>query len=96
MNQIDFLKTDCEGGEYDVFNDKNFDWINSNVKKISGEWHLGSAELKDKFRKFRDLYLTHFNNFQVHSVDGIDIKWNLFSEEFINYYSEIIIYIDNR
>jgi len=96
LNQIDFLKTDCEGGEYDVFNDKNFDWINSNVKKISGEWHLGSAELKDKFRKFRDLYLTHFNNFQVHSVDGIDIKWNLFSEEFINYYSEIIIYIDNR
>jgi FkbM family methyltransferase len=23
INKIDFLKTDCEGGEYDIFNDEN-------------------------------------------------------------------------
>lgn len=27
ISQIDFLKTDCEGGEYDIFNDENLPWI---------------------------------------------------------------------
>lgn len=94
--KIDFLKTDCEGGEYDIFNDENYDFIRNNVKKMVGEWHLSTVELKSKFRKFRDQYLTQFKNFQVMSVDGVDIKWGVWSEEFINYYNEVIIYIDNR
>ena len=24
IHKIDFLKTDCEGGEYDIFTDENF------------------------------------------------------------------------
>ena len=27
IQQIDFLKTDCEGGEYDIFNIQNLIWI---------------------------------------------------------------------
>lgn len=96
INKIDFLKTDCEGGEYDIFNEKNFNWIKKNVKKITGEWHLSNQQLKDNFRNFRDSYLTKFNKYYVYSVDGYDIKWNLFSDEFIEYYTEVIIYIDNR
>ena len=96
IEKIDFMKTDCEGGEYDIFNDENIDYILSNVKKITGEWHLNSLENKNKFRNFRDNYLTKFKNYEIYSIDGFDIKWDLWNEHFIEYYSEVIIYIDNR
>ena len=99
LPKIDFLKTDCEGGEYDIFTDENFNYIKNNVKKIAGEWHLNERYypgVKEKFREFRDKYLSQFDNIQVFSVDGIDIKWDLWNDHFIEYYSEVIIYIDNR
>ena len=96
IQTIDFLKSDCEGGEYDIFNTENLLWIKQNVRKIVGEWHLNSEEEKQKFRIFRDTYLRLFPNIQVFSVDGIDIKWDLWNEHFIEYYSECIINIDNR
>ena len=99
IDKIDFLKTDCEGGEYDIFTDENYEFIKNNVKKIAGEWHLNENYYegsKEKFRKFRDNYLKNFPNHQVFSVDGVDIKWDLWNEHFLDYYNEIIIYIDNR
>ena len=96
IDRIDFLKTDCEGGEYDVFNSENIWWIKDNMKKIAGEWHLSNPQLKEKFRAFRDTYLRLFPNHHIYSVDGVDIKWDLFNEHFIEYYNEVIIYIDNR
>ena len=95
LQKIDFIKTDCEGGEYDIFNDENFEFIKNNVKKIVGEWHLGGPILNEKFKKFRDTYLQYFVNFEVYSIDGVNIKWNLMSDNFLNHYTEIIIYIDN-
>jgi FkbM family methyltransferase len=99
INKIDFLKTDCEGGEYDIFTDENFDFIKNNVRKISGEWHLNEKYypgIKEKFRKFRDTYLKKMETHQIFSVDGVDIKWDLWNDHFIEYYNEIIVYIDNR
>jgi len=96
LKKIDFLKTDCEGGEYEIFNEKNFEWVTKNIKKIVGEWHLSTPELKSKFRKFRDNYLSYFENFEVMSIDGHYIKWDLWNEHFIEYYNEVIIHIDNR
>lgn len=96
IKQIDFLKTDCEGGEYDIFTPENLIWIKENVKKISGEWHLRIPEHKEKFRIFRDLYLGMFTNYKIFSTDGHDIKWDLWNEHFIEYYKEVTIYIDNR
>ena len=98
VSKIDFLKCDCEGCEYEIFKNENLDWILNNVKKISGEWHLSNPELKDKFRKFRDEILSKFDSdkYQVMSIDGVDIKWELWSDNFINYYTEIILHIDNR
>lgn len=96
IEKIDFLKTDCEGGEYNVFNIENIWWVKQNVKKIVGEFHLGNKDLKDKFRLFRDLYLKTFTNYEVYSVDGIDIKWSLWSDHFLEYYTTIIIYINNK
>ena len=96
IDRIDFLKTDCEGGEYDVFNSENIWWIKDNMKKIAGEWHLSNPQLKEKFRAFRDTYLRLFPNHQIYSVDGVDIKWDLWNEHFIEYYNEVIVYIENN
>ena len=96
IQTIDFMKIDCEGGEYDVFNEENFAWIAKNVKKVAGEWHLNTPELKDKFRKFRDTYLKKMPNHQVFSIDNVDIKWSLWDEWFLEYYGLITVYIDNR
>ena len=96
ITQIDFLKTDSEGAEYDIFTDSNFSWITKNVKKIAGEFHLHTKEHKEKFKKFRDTYLKEFTNFQVLSLDYHDIKHWLWSDQFLDYYSAIMIYIDNR
>ena len=96
LEKIDFLKTDSEAGEYDIFNLENLEWIKNNVKKIVGEWHLGNFERKQKFRQFRDLYLKEFSNYEVYSVNGVNIKWDLWNEHFIEFYSEIVIYIDKR
>ena len=96
LEKIDFIKTDCEGGEYDIFNTENLFWIKNNVKKIVGEWHLDDEEKKEKFRKFRDVYLNVFSKYEIYSIDNIDIKWDLWNEHFIDYYKQVIIYIDNR
>jgi len=96
IDKIDFLKTDCEGGEYNIFDINNIFWIKDNVKKIAGEWHLHSLKDKQQFREFRDVYLKLFPNHEVHSVDGINIKWDLWNEHFIEYYNQVIIYINNK
>lgn len=96
LDRIDFMKIDCEGGEYDIFNKKNFEYIKNNVKKISGEWHLSTPELKNKFIEFREIFLSDFKSFYILSVDGVDIKWDLWNDHFIDYYNEVLVYIDNR
>lgn len=96
INKIDFIKTDCEGGEYDIFTQDNLEFLKHSVKKVVGEWHLRYPELKEKFRNFRDNILPHFKSYNIYSVDGIDIGWDLWNEHFIEYYTEVIIHIDNR
>jgi autotransporter strand-loop-strand O-heptosyltransferase len=96
ISKIDFLKLDCEGGEYDIINLENIEWIKANVSKISGEWHLHGPALREKFRSFRDNILVNFKTYYVYSVDNVDIKWSLFSEDFLQRYTDIHLYIDNR
>lgn len=98
IEKIDFLKTDCEGGEFDIFTLENLKWIKNNVKKITGEWHLQlqGHNYIEKFRKFRDTFLTEFSNYEIYSIDNVDIKWDLWNEHFLGYYKQVIIHIDNR
>ena len=101
IEKIDFLKTDCEGGEYLIFTEENIDFLKNNVKKIAGEFHLDNpnkdvTEKNEQFRNFRDNFLVRFNKYHVRSVDLVDIKWDLFNEHFIEYYKEVLIFIDNR
>jgi FkbM family methyltransferase len=95
LHKIDFLKFDCEGGEYDIFSKENLEFLKK-TPKIVCEVHLGNNILKSKFRYFRDNILPHFANYHVYSVDGHGIKWDLQNEHFIEYYSEVYFYIDNR
>ena len=102
IDKIDFLKSDCEGGEYHIFNNENLYFLKNNVRKIACEFHLEvqlggqDIDFKENFRYFRDNILVKFNNYNVNAVDGVDIKWDLFNEHFIDYYKQILIYIDNR
>jgi len=97
LNRIDFIKTDCEGGEYSLFTEANMPFLLNNVRSIVGEWHLSHnhPEHKVEFRYFRDKYLKQFPNFEVYSVDGVNIKWDLWNDHFIEYYKEVIIHINN-
>ena len=98
IKRINFLKTDCEGGEYDIFTPENIWWVKDNVDFIVGEWHLecSGRSYHQQFREFRDTYLRLFPNHEVYSLDGYNIKWDLWNEHFIEYYHHILIYIDNR
>ena len=96
IDKIDYIKTDCEGGEYALINDINLPWIKENVRNIVGEWHLavGNEDLKADFRYFRDKFLPQFKNFEVYSIDNCDIKWDLYNEHFLEYYRQILIHIE--
>lgn len=96
LDHIDFVKTDCEGAEYNLFNDENLPWIAANVRKIAGEFHLHTTEQKQQFRHFRDTYLKTFTKFEVLSLDYVNIKHSLWTDWFIEFYSAINLYIDNR
>lgn len=93
LDRINFIKTDCEGGEYHIFTEENLDYLLNNVDHISGEWHLKTENEKSLFRNFRDNILIKFPSYEVFSVDGVNIKWDLFNEHFIEYYNQVIFYI---
>ena len=97
INKVDFLKCDCEGGEYDVFSKGNIEFLKT-IPKIVVEFHLNNDEdyHQCKFRWFRDNILNNFENFEVYSLDGVNIKWDLYNEHFIEYYNEVIFYFNNR
>jgi len=98
LDRIDFIKTDCEGGEYNLFTDANMPYLLNNVRNIVGEFHLSSdfPELKVEFRYFRDKYLKQFPHFEVYSIDGVNIKWDLWNDHFIEYYNMVNIHISNE
>lgn len=97
ITKIDFLKCDCEGGEYDVFQPSNIEFLKT-IPKIVVEFHLKDNEEfhNCKFIWFRKNILPLFDNYHIYSLDGVDIKWSLWNDEFVDYYNEILIYIDNR
>ena len=45
IDKIDYLKVDCEGAEYSIFESIPFDFLKDNVKKVAIEFH---HQIKDK------------------------------------------------
>ena len=70
--------------------------IKENVKKIVGEWHCQTPKEKEQFKIFRETYLRLFPKFKIYSIDMFDITDNLWRDMFLDYYNQVIIYIDNR
>lgn len=93
ITHIDFLKSDSEGAEWDIFTEENYPWIHKNVKKIVGEFHLPDQKSKNNFIKFRDLYLINAKNVHAYIsnkyaiIDSINDRiWNNnFVHENLNY-----------
>jgi FkbM family methyltransferase len=103
IETIDFLKCDCEGGEYFIFTKENEEWIKSNVKKIAGEFHLwGVPSALDNFYIFRDLFLKEESKFIVEDRQGKDVTSHMKDDEWLKDFSwsnrhsaQLNVYIDN-
>ena len=61
--RIDFLKVDCEGGELDLFQTINKDYLKNNIKKIALEYH--SMSIRDTVTEI----LTN-NGFDIEDILG--------------------------
>lgn len=95
LERIDFLKTDCEGSEYDIFNDENLEWIKHNVRRAAGEFHLHNKAFNAKWIHFRDTYLKTAGKFSIYSVDGACITDSVWSDGFADYYKAVLVYLNN-
>jgi FkbM family methyltransferase len=102
LEKIDFLKFDCEGGEYIIFDELGTQWCKDNVSKMVGEFHLANTVSENQFKSFCENVLPQFSKYKVTSIDEIDIGWGLYdtdgkvNQSFLDYYTEVIIHIDNR
>ena len=105
IEKVNFLKIDCEGGEYNIFKNENMDFLLNKVDFIAMEIHLNYGGCREKFKNFRDKYLTQFENYKVMSCTRQNISWGtsldisdkIFDNEFIdNYTSEFMIYISKK
>jgi FkbM family methyltransferase len=100
IDHIDFLKIDCEGGEYDIFIEENMDFLKNKVKFISAEIHFRTIKASpDKFFDLRDKYLSQFSNIKV--TTGDEKIWNYYLYDnntmlqILNE-TELMIYIQNN
>ena len=81
IDYIDYLKVDCEGGEYDIFSEENYDFLHNNVKHIAMEVHLDVfPEAPDQFIKFRDEFILKYDGKirylkQEHKEKTWDDEW---------------------
>lgn len=84
ITQVDFLKIDCEGGEYSIFTKENYDFIIKNVKHCAGEWHINDhKDAIERFIEFRDLYLTKCNLLHVYERSGKEVTEHIFDDTYL-------------
>ena len=82
ISSIDFLKIDCEGGEYEIFNEENRDYIINNVKNIALEWHFLNENTIENFKIFRNYYLNGYF-YKVFNRYGEDISINILDDQYL-------------
>ena len=88
IKKIDFLKCDCEGGEYSVFTEDNFDWIYNNVKNIAGEFHLwGIPDALENFYKFKNKYLIDGVTYFVEDREGNNVTSKMLDNQWLEDFS---------
>jgi len=102
IDQIDFLKIDCEGAEYNILKPEKIEWFENNVRHMAIECHLRAADdSPQKFINFRDNFLQHFVNqgkvrFMSEGVrSSIYLDWQIMQRDFTQVPSEFMVYITN-
>lgn len=104
IERIDFLKIDCEGGEYDIFVNENLEFLQTKVSYIAAEFHLTYPGNRDKFIFFRDHILNKFRSVKIESCtkqtisygQAIDLSQYIYDNNFIATYNHtIMVYIEN-
>ena len=92
LERIDFLKIDCEGGEYDILTEEYFSWIKNHVKYIAGEFHLHSDAHKQAVVKILDLFEQYEMKYKLTSIDRVILSKEHFLAN-LNYYNEINFFV---
>jgi len=89
ISKIDFLKFDCEGGEYSIFTKENYNFIKNHVVHFAGEWHINDHENSiERFIEFRNLYLQDYKELYVYDRTGKQITQEIFDDEFLYHFRE--------
>lgn len=92
IKSVDFLKFDCEGGEFHIFTKDNADLIKRTVKNIAGEYHIvGIPNSIEKFIEFRDNYLVDLRgtkDLKVYEREGRDVTEEIFDDNFLVAFEE--------
>jgi len=102
IDQIDFLKIDCEGAEYNILKPEMIGWFENNVRHMAIECHLRAADdSPTKFLEFRDNFLTHFINAGKVRVmhesirNSMYLDWQIKQRDWTQVPPEFMIYITN-
>lgn len=103
ITRIDFLKFDCEGGEYSIFTKENYEFIRSNVRHYAGEWHINDhKDAIEKFIEFRNLYLQDYADLHVYERSGKEVTEYIFDDNYLygfreywkdTYLGQFILYV---
>ena len=103
ITRIDFLKFDCEGGEYSIFTKDNYDFIITNVKHYAGEWHITDHEnAVERFIEYRDLYLEGCAEVHVYERAGDEVTHRIWDNDYLysfrdwwkhTYFGQFLIYV---
>ena len=84
ISKIDFLKFDCEGGEYSIFTKDNYEFIRNNVTNFAGEWHINDhKDAVERFIEFRNLYLNDCSDLHVYERSGKDVSRDIFNDQYL-------------
>jgi FkbM family methyltransferase len=84
ISKIDFLKFDCEGGEYSIFTKDNYNFIRNNIENFAGEWHINDHEnAVERFIEFRNLYLRDCSDMHVYERNGKDVSLDIFNDQYL-------------
>ena len=90
ISKIDFLKFDCEGGEYSIFTKDNYEFIRNNVTNFAGEWHINDHEnAVERFIEFRNLYLNDCSDLHVYERNGKDVTKDIFNDQYLYDFSDL-------
>ena len=97
IDWIDYLKIDCEGGEYQIFQEENMEFLLNRVKHMAVEFHV--RDNPHEWIRVRDTLLQRFNLDQVRFIEHEDRR-NAYDDHLLlndipKDWSSFMLYITN-